>query len=59
MSDITSLPIDRMSGIGTTLQPETAKVSLKRDAPKRKRRELEQEASEDPEEGGRLLDVEV
>lgn len=59
MSDITSLPIDRMSGIGTTLQPETAKISVKRDAPKRKQRESEQEPSEDPEEGGRLLDVEV
>ncbi|MGO8789739.1 MAG: hypothetical protein ACLQVL_20465 [Terriglobia bacterium] len=59
MSDITSLPIDRMSGIGTTLQPESAKVSLKRDSPKRKQREPEQEGSEDTEEGGRLLDVEV
>jgi hypothetical protein len=59
MSDITSLPIERMSGIGSTLQPENAKVSQKRDAPKRKQRQPEQEASDDPEEGGRLLDVEV
>lgn len=59
MADMTSLPVDRMSGIGTALQPENAKVSVKRDVPKRKQRQPDQEPAEDPEEGGQLLDVEV
>ena len=59
MGDLTSVPIDRMSGIENALQSENAKVSVKRDAPKRKQRQPEREATDDPEEGGRLLDVEV
>lgn len=59
MGDITSTPIDRMSRIENTLQPENAKVAVKRDAPKRKQRQPERDTTDDPEEGGRLLDVEV
>lgn len=64
MSDMASLPVQRMSSVGDTLLPETAKVSMKRESPRRKQRQPEQEGSEDPEsedpeEGGRQLDIEA
>jgi hypothetical protein len=59
MSELASMPIDRMSLVGDTLQPQTAKVSLKRESPRRKSREPDQEESQDSEEGGRQLDVEA
>ena len=59
MGDFDSIPIDRLSLVGDTLQPQTANVSLKRESPRRKSRELEREEPEDPEEGGRQLDVEA
>ena len=59
MSDFASTPIDRMSLVGDTLQPQTAKVSLKRELPKRKFREPDQEEPPDPEEAGRQLDIEA
>jgi hypothetical protein len=48
-----------MSLVGDTLQPQTAKVSLKRELPKRKFREPDQEEPPDPEEAGRQLDIEA
>ena len=59
MSELASTPIDRMSLVGDTLQPQTAKVSLKRESPRRKPPEPDQGDSEDSEEGGRQLDVEA
>jgi len=60
LSDLTSLPIDQTSRIGTDLQPETARLSTKRDSSGRKRRQPEQEAEpDDSEQDGRLLDVEA
>ena len=59
MSELASTPIDRMSLVGDTLQPQTAKVSLKRESPRRKFREPDHEEPEDPEEGGRQLDIEA
>ena len=59
MSDFASPPIDRMSLVGNSLQPQTAKVSLKRDSPKKKSREPAQEEPEDSEEGGRQVDIEA
>ena len=43
MSDFASAPIDKMTLVGNSLQPQTVKVSLKRDSPKRKSREPVQE----------------
>ncbi len=59
MSEFASIPIDRMSQVGDTLQPQTAKVTVKRDPPRRKSREPDQAEPEDPEEGGRQLDIEA
>ena len=59
MSELASAPIDRMSLVGNSLLPQTPKLSLKRDAPKRKSREPDQKESEDPEETGRQVDVEA
>jgi hypothetical protein len=59
LGDFDSIPIDRLSLVGDTLQPQTANVSLKRESPRRKFREPEREEPEDPEEGGRQLDVEA
>jgi hypothetical protein len=65
LSDTASLPpIQRMSSVGDTLLPETAKVSMKRESSRRKQRQPEQEGpeapeSEDPEESGRQLDIEA
>ena len=59
MSDFDSMPIDRTSLVGDTLQPQTAKVSLKRESPRRKSREPDHEEPEDPGEGGRQLDIEA
>ena len=59
MSDMTSLPIDRMSKIGDNVQPNTAKVSVKRDSSGQKRRKPDEDAPDDPEQGGRLLDIEA
>jgi hypothetical protein len=59
LSDFASTPIDRMSLVGDTRQPQTAKVSSKRELPKRKFREPDQEEPPDPEEAGRHLDIEA
>lgn len=59
MSEFASIPIDRMSLVGDTLQPQATKVSLKRESPRRKSREPDQEESGDSEEGGRQLDIEA
>jgi hypothetical protein len=48
-----------MSQIGNSLQPQTTKVSLKRDSPKKKSHEPAQEEPEDSEEGGRQVDIEA
>ena len=59
MSDFASVPIDRMSLVGDALQPQTAKVSLKRESPRRKSHEPEPEGPEEPDEDGRQLDIEA
>ena len=59
MSEMTSLPIDRTSRAGDTAQPDTAVVSTKRDTPRRKQRQPDAQSSDDPDAGGRLLDIEA
>lgn len=59
MSDIASLPIDRTSRVGDNVQPKTAKESVKRDGSGQKRRQPDEDAPDDPEQGGRLLDIEA
>ena len=59
MSEFASAPVVEMSQVGDTLQPQTAKVSVKRESPRRKPREPDEEGSEEREEGGRQLDIEA
>jgi len=59
VDEMTSLPIDRMSAIGDTVQPKTTMASTKRESPKQKQRQSELESSDDPEQSGRLLDIEA
>jgi len=59
VSEMTSLPIDRTSRTGDTAQPDTTILSIKKDTPRRKHRKPDTEPSDDPDEGGRLLDIEA
>ena len=59
MSEFASAPIDRMSLVGNSLQPQTAKISQRRDSPKRKPREPDEVEPEDAEQVGRQVDVEA
>ena len=59
MSEFASAPVNGMSQVGDTLQPQTAKVSLKRESPKRKPRDPEREDAGDSQEGGSQLDIEA